>query len=67
MHHYLQKLIGLRSSVGASKEEVERLQKEKTELKEKEEKASKEIKQLQEEIASQSENLKKVKLESEER
>ena len=37
MHHYLQKLIGLRSSVGASKEEVESLQKEKTELKEKEE------------------------------
>ncbi|XP_030934451.1 hyaluronan mediated motility receptor-like [Quercus lobata] len=67
MHHYLQKLIGLRSSVGASKEEVERLQKEKTELKEKEEKASKEIKRLQEEIASLSENLKKVKLESEEK
>ena len=60
MHHYLQKLIGLRSSMGASKEEVERLQKEKTELKEKEEKASKEIKRLQEEIASLSENLKKV-------
>ena len=35
MHHDLQKLIGLRSSVGASKEEVERLQKEKTELKRK--------------------------------
>ncbi|KAK9992855.1 hypothetical protein SO802_022558 [Lithocarpus litseifolius] len=56
-------LMGLRSSMGASKEEVERLQKEKTELKEKEEKASKEIKRLQEEIASLSENLKKVKLE----
>ncbi|XP_075650240.1 uncharacterized protein LOC142620822 [Castanea sativa] len=67
MHHYLQKLIGLRSSVGASKEEVERLQMEKTELKEKEEKASEEIKRLQEEIASLSENLKKVKLESEEK
>ena len=64
MHHYLQKLIGLMSRVGASKEEVERLQKEKTELKEKEEKASKEIKRLQEEIASLSKNLKKVKLES---
>ena len=67
MHHYLQKLIGLRSSEGASKEEVERLQKEKTELKEKEEKASKEIKRLQEEIFSLSENLKKVNLESEEK
>ena len=52
--------------MGASKEEVERLQKEKTELKEKEEKASKEIKWLQDEIASLLENLKKVKLESEE-
>ncbi|KAF3957012.1 hypothetical protein CMV_017928 [Castanea mollissima] len=32
MHHYLQKLIGLRSSVGASKEEVERLHEGKEEL-----------------------------------
>lgn len=67
MHHYLRKLIGLRSSAGASKEEIERLQKEKTQLKEKEEKATKEIKVLQQEIASLSENLKKVKLESEEK
>lgn len=67
LHHYLEKLIGLRSSVGASKEEVERLQKEKMQLKEKEEKASKELKLLQEEIGSLSENLKKLKLESEEK
>lgn len=65
MHHYLQKLIGLRGSVGASKEEVDRLQKEKTQLKEKEEKSSKELKQLQEEISTLSENLKKLKLEAE--
>ncbi|KAF5464105.1 hypothetical protein F2P56_014212 [Juglans regia] len=64
VHHYLQKLSALRSSVGASKGEVERLQKEKMHLKENEEKSSKEIKLLQEEIATLSENLKKLKLES---
>ncbi|KAG2720153.1 hypothetical protein I3843_02G016400 [Carya illinoinensis] len=67
MHHYLQKLIRLRSSVGVSKEEVEGLQKEKIQFKEKEEKASKEIKLLQGEIATLSENLKKLKLEIEEK
>ncbi|KAE8000002.1 hypothetical protein FH972_004374 [Carpinus fangiana] len=67
LHHYLQKLIGSRSSVGASKEEVERLRKEKTQLKEKEEKASKELKLLQEEIVTLSENLKKLKKESDEK
>ncbi|CAK7349382.1 unnamed protein product [Dovyalis caffra] len=67
MHHYLSKLIRLRSSVGSSKEEVERLQKEKMQLKEKEDKASKEIKLLQEQISTQSENLKKLKLESEQK
>ncbi|XP_041025181.1 uncharacterized protein LOC121265571 [Juglans microcarpa x Juglans regia] len=64
VHHYLQKLSALRSSVGASKGEVERLQKEKMQLKENEEKSSKEIKLLQGEIATLSENLKKLKLES---
>lgn len=67
MHHYLTKLIRLRSSVGTSKEEVEQLQKEKMQLKEKEEKASKEMKRLQEELSTVSENLKKLKLESEEK
>lgn len=65
MHHYLSKLIGLRRSVGSSKEEVERLQKEKMLLKEKEDKASMEIKLLLEQISTLSENLKKLKLESE--
>ncbi|KAH8517649.1 hypothetical protein H0E87_005537 [Populus deltoides] len=65
MHHYLSKLIGLRGSVGSSKEEVERLQKEKMQLKEKEDKASMEIKLLLEQISTLSENLKKLKLESE--
>lgn len=53
--------------MGSSKEEVERLQKEKIQLKEKEEKASKEIKLLQEQISTLSENLKKLNLESEEK
>lgn len=65
MHHYLSKLIGLRRSMGSSKEEVERLQKEKMQLKEKEDKASMEIKLLLEQISTLSENLKKLKLESE--
>ncbi|XP_011011172.1 PREDICTED: uncharacterized protein LOC105115831 [Populus euphratica] len=67
MHHYLSKLIGLRSSVGSSKEEVERLQKEKMQLKEEEGKVSKEMKLLQEQFSTLSENLKKLKLESEQK
>ncbi|WJX76164.1 hypothetical protein P8452_59610 [Trifolium repens] len=67
VHHYLQKLINLRSNVGASKEEVENLKKETVELKEKEEKASKEIKQLKKELSNLSEGLKKVKMEAEEK
>lgn len=67
MHHYLINLIGLRNSIGSSKEEVERLQKEKMELNEKEETAYKEIKVLKEQIAALSENLKKLKLENEEK
>ncbi|KDP26363.1 hypothetical protein JCGZ_17521 [Jatropha curcas] len=67
MHHYLTKLISLRSNIGSSKEEVERLQKEKMQLKGKAEKASTEIKQLQEQISTLSESLKKLKLENEEK
>ncbi|KAL5794776.1 hypothetical protein ACOSP7_003370 [Xanthoceras sorbifolium] len=67
MHHYLTKLIRLRSNAGSSKEEVEQLQKEKLQLKDKEEKASKEMKRLQEELSTLSENLKKLKLECEEK
>lgn len=64
MHHYLRKLSRVRSTVGASKEEVERLQNEKLQLKEKADKASK---QLQEEISTLRENLKKMKSECEEK
>ncbi|XAR60953.1 hypothetical protein NMG60_11034508 [Bertholletia excelsa] len=67
MHHYLRKLIGIRGNVRASKEEVQRLEKEKLRLKEKWEKASEEIKLLQEEVSKLKEDLNKVKLESEEK
>ncbi|KAA3459276.1 DUF724 domain-containing protein/Bap31 domain-containing protein [Gossypium australe] len=67
MHHYIKKLIGLRSRVGSSKEEAERIEKETIQLKEKDDKASKEIKLLKEEISTLSENLKKLKSESEEK
>uniref|UniRef100_A0A2P2MY80 Endoplasmic reticulum transmembrane protein n=1 Tax=Rhizophora mucronata TaxID=61149 RepID=A0A2P2MY80_RHIMU len=65
MHHYLTKLIALRKNERSSKEELEKLQREKMQLKEKEEKASKEMRQLQEQILSLSENVKKLKSESE--
>ncbi|KAL9431326.1 hypothetical protein AB3S75_026497 [Citrus x aurantiifolia] len=67
MHHYLTKLIRLRSNAGSSKEEVEQLQKEKMQLQDKEEKASKELKRLQEEISTLSVNLKKLKSECEQK
>lgn len=67
MHHYLRKYIGLRETIGASKEEVERLNKGKLQLKEKEEKATKELKLMQKEMSSLQDNLKKLKLESEEK
>ncbi|KAF8388444.1 hypothetical protein HHK36_027116 [Tetracentron sinense] len=67
LHHYLQKLFGLRTTVGASKQELEKLQKEHLQLKEKEEQASKEIKLLQEEIFNLTDNLKKLKLECEDK
>ncbi|XP_047177289.1 uncharacterized protein LOC124844406, partial [Vigna umbellata] len=67
VHHYLQKLNKLRSNAGASKEEVESIEKEKVELKEKEEKASKEIVHLKEQISGLSESLKKTKVECEEK
>lgn len=67
MHHYLTKLIRLRSNAGSSKEEVEQLQKEKMQLKDKEEKASKDLKRLQEEISTLSVNLKKLKSECEQK
>ncbi|GFQ02704.1 hypothetical protein PHJA_002414300 [Phtheirospermum japonicum] len=67
MHHYLRKLVKLRSTTGVSKQEFERLENEKLQLKEKEEKAAGEVKRLQKEISGMTQNLKKLKLESTEK
>ncbi|XP_021720072.1 B-cell receptor-associated protein 31-like [Chenopodium quinoa] len=67
MHHYLRKIINIRSKVGASKEELEKIEKEKQQLKEKEEKASKEITKLQNELSKLTEEIKKLKVESQEK
>lgn len=67
MHHYLRKLINIRSKVGASKEEVEKLEKEKQQIKEKEEKATKEIATLQNELSKLGDEIKKLKEESQEK
>lgn len=67
MHHYLRKLINIRSKVGVSKEELEKLEKEKQQLKEKEEKSSKEIKTLQDELSKLTEEVKNLKTESQEK
>ncbi|KAL1557488.1 B-cell receptor-associated protein 31-like [Salvia divinorum] len=67
MHHYIQKLIKVRSNTSASKQEVENLEKEKLQLKAKEEKASAEVKKLKKEVSSLTEDLNKLKLESAEK
>lgn len=67
MHHYMRKLIKLRSNTGVSKQEVEMLEKEKLQLKEKEEKAAGEVKRLQKEMSSLTENLNKLRSESAEK
>ncbi|KAF9604784.1 hypothetical protein IFM89_010325 [Coptis chinensis] len=64
LHEYLRKLIGLRSKVGASEQEVEKLQKENLRFKDK---SSEEIRSLKEEISNLTENLKKLQLESQEK
>ncbi|XP_051113359.1 uncharacterized protein LOC127239311 [Andrographis paniculata] len=67
MHHYIQKLIKLRGNTGASKQVVESLEKEKSELKEKEEKATGDVKRLQKEVSRLTETLNKLKAESTEK
>ncbi|XP_047977707.1 B-cell receptor-associated protein 31-like [Salvia hispanica] len=67
MHHYIQKLMKVRSDTGVSKQEVENLEKEKLQLMAKEEKASAEAKKLRKEISSLTENLNRLKLESAEK
>ncbi|KAL1544598.1 hypothetical protein AAHA92_21426 [Salvia divinorum] len=67
MHHYIQKLIKVRSDTGVSKQQVSNLEKEKLQLKAKEEKASAEAKKLRKEISSLTENMNKLKSESAEK
>ncbi|KAD4584391.1 hypothetical protein R6Q59_036758 [Mikania micrantha] len=67
MHHHLRKLMNLRRNSGSSKQEVEKLTKEKLELQESEQKSKKEIERLKNEISKLTENLQKFKLESEEK
>ena len=67
MHHYLRKLIGLRSTAGALRKENERLEKDKLQLKEKAKKADEERKVMKKEISSLTENLNKLKMESAEK
>ncbi|KAH6759709.1 B-cell receptor-associated protein 31-like protein [Perilla frutescens var. frutescens] len=67
MHHYMHKLINLRSNTGVSKQELENLEKEKLQLKEKEEKASAEVGRLRKEISSLTESLNKLKSEAAEK
>ncbi|KAM0947069.1 putative B-cell receptor-associated protein [Dioscorea sansibarensis] len=66
LHYYLRKLSNLKKKVGASNEEVEKIQKEHLHWKDNEEKASAEINKLQEEIATLTEKLQKTKSEFEE-
>nr|XP_027093275.1 uncharacterized protein LOC113713687 [Coffea arabica] len=67
MHHYLRKLIGLRSTAGALRKENERLEKDKLQLKEKAKKADEERKVMKKEISNLTENLNKLKMESAEK
>lgn len=64
LHHYLTKMITLRKTASASREEVERIRKDHLFSKEKEEKSSDEITKLRNEIASLNEKLRKLGLES---
>ncbi|KAD4584357.1 hypothetical protein E3N88_21958 [Mikania micrantha] len=67
MHHHLRKLMNLRRNGGSSKQEIEKLTKEKLELQENEQKSKKEIERLKNEISKLTENLQKFKLESKEK
>lgn len=67
MHLHFREIIRLRSRARASRQETERLEREKLQLKEKEGKANEEKTRLQKEISNITENLKKLKMESEEK
>ncbi|CAI9107413.1 OLC1v1006760C1 [Oldenlandia corymbosa var. corymbosa] len=67
MHHYMRKLVGLRSTSGVSKKEIERLEKEKLELVEKAKKTDDETKAMKKELSNLTEKLNKLKTESAEK
>ncbi|XP_057534761.1 uncharacterized protein LOC130813070 [Amaranthus tricolor] len=67
MHHYLRKLINIRSKVATSKEEVEKLEKENQRLKDQEEKISKELTALQKQQSKLANEIKILKVESQEK
>ncbi|ONK71902.1 uncharacterized protein A4U43_C04F13550 [Asparagus officinalis] len=66
LHHYLNKMITLRKTASASREEVERLRKDHLSSKEEDDKSSNEVKKLQDEISSLNEKLRKLSLENKE-
>ncbi|EYU40619.1 hypothetical protein ABFS82_14G054500 [Erythranthe guttata] len=67
MHHHMRKLDELKSSNGVSKEEFDRVEREKLQLKENQEKTGLEVERLRKEISGLTENVKKLKLESTEK
>ncbi|CAL9127958.1 B-cell receptor-associated protein 31-like [Musa troglodytarum] len=66
LHHYLRKLVSLKTAVHTSREEVDNLKKEQQSFKEKEKTSLSEIKKLHEEVTSLKERLQKLKSDSEE-
>ncbi|KAL7081744.1 hypothetical protein ACP275_14G057300 [Erythranthe tilingii] len=67
MHHHMRKLDELKSSNGVSREEFDRVEREKLQLKENQEKTGLEVERLRKEISGLTENVKKLKLESTEK
>ncbi|CAL9197698.1 unnamed protein product [Musa hybrid cultivar] len=65
LHHYLRKLVSLKTTVGTSREEVDNLKKEQQSFKEKEKTSLNERKKLHEEVTRLKERLQKLKLDSE--
>lgn len=67
MHHYLCKLVNIRSKVGTSKQEIAKLENENQQLKEKEEKSSKELAVLQMQLSKLANEINNLKDESQEK
>ncbi|CAH9138742.1 unnamed protein product [Cuscuta epithymum] len=67
IHLYLREAISLQSSIGTSKTEVEKLEKEKVQFNEKAQKSEEEVKQLQKEISGLKDEVKKLCKENEEK